>query len=292
MKFKNIELNGSRTLLMGVVNVTPDSFSGDGILDPKLAIEHSLQLLEEGADILDIGGESSRPGSIRITAVEELARILPIVEYLTKNTDAIISVDTYKPEVARKVLELGVQIINDITGLRDPKMAKVIAEFDATVVIMHMQGDPDTMQKAPYYENIIEEICEFFQERIQVAKNAGIADDKIILDPGIGFGKTLEHNLEILRNIKVFKERFKYPVLIGTSRKSFIGKLIGEENIPHAPLPRGSFASLHPRVFGTAASVALAVANGADIVRVHDVREMRDVVKVADAISRLSSPRC
>jgi dihydropteroate synthase len=267
-----LNFNQNRTKVMGVVNVTPDSFSGDGILDTKMAIDHALKLLKDGADILDIGGESSRPGAVKISVEEELERILPIVEFLTKNTGAMISVDTYKPEVAEKVLELGVQIINDITGLRDPKMAIVVAKYDAYVAIMHMQGDPSTMQTNPSYENIVEEICAFFEERIRVAKEAGISDDKIILDPGIGFGKTLEHNLEIIRNLGEFKKRFHYPILLGTSRKSFIGKITGKEN------PQD-------RVWGTAATIAIGINNGADIVRVHDVKEMIDVVSVSDVIA-------
>lgn len=271
---KTIDTNKS-TRIMGIVNVTPDSFSGDGIVDPARAIVRAHQLLNDGADIVDIGGESTKPGSSPVSEALELHRIMPIIDNVLGNTSAIVSVDTYKTAVAQAVLQHGVHIINDVTGLHDPEMAPLIASYKAGLVIMHMQGKPKTMQQNPHYDNVIEEINSFFQERIQRANEADIPDDHIIVDPGIGFGKTLEHNLTILRNLSRFKRPFdddrQFPILIGTSRKTFIGKLIQKDD------PKD-------RVFGTAASVALAIANGANIVRVHDVAAMHDVVRVADAI--------
>lgn len=263
----------SRTLLMGVVNVTPNSFSGDGIGDPQQAIGHAEKLLGEGADLLDIGGESSRPGAEPVPADEELRRVLPVVKHLVKHTEAIISVDTAKPEVAESVLKEGAHIINDITGLADEQMAKIVAQHKAGVVIMHMQGKPQTMQDNPHYSDVIGEVSDFLRERTKRAAAAGIHQDQIMVDPGIGFGKTLEHNLALLHNLKTIAKTTVQPLLVGTSRKRFIGSLVGKDQPGD-------------RIWGTAGSVALAVANGAQVVRVHDVAEMRDVVQVADAIVR------
>ena len=260
-----------RTCIMGVLNVTPDSFSDGGMyLDPDRAAQHAKNLAAEGADIIDIGGESSRPGAKSITPQEEIDRIMPVIRAVKALVSVPISVDTYKSEVARLALLEGASIVNDISGLKsDPKMASVIAELDAGVVLMHMKGTPKDMQSGPEYGNVIEEIYEYLSKSIDLAITAGIDKDKIIIDPGIGFGKTLEHNLLILKELEEFK-KLKKPILIGTSRKSFIGKITGAE--------------AGDRLMGTAASCALAIMNGANIIRVHNVSALRDVAKVVDAI--------
>ncbi len=260
-----------RTCIMGVLNVTPDSFSDGGMyLDPDRAAQHAKNLAAEGADIIDIGGESSRPGAKSITPQEEIDRIMPVIRAVKALVSVPISVDTYKSEVARLALLEGASIVNDISGLKsDPKMASVIAELDAGVVLMHMKGTPKDMQSGPEYGNVIEEIYEYLSKSIDLAITAGIDKDKIIIDPGIGFGKTLEHNLLILKELEKFK-KLKKPILIGTSRKSFIGKITGAET--------------GDRLMGTAASCALAIINGANIIRVHNVSALRDVARVVDAI--------
>jgi dihydropteroate synthase len=262
---------GQWTLVMGILNVTPDSFSGDGVFDTDAAVARAWKFVEDGADILDIGGESTRPGSQPVPADEEMRRVLPVIERLIAQGFPLpISVDTYKPEVARKALEAGACIVNDIYGLRQPGMLELVAQFKPAVVIMHMQGTPQTMQLNPTYTDCVREISEFLQGQAEKAIAAGLPKEKIIVDPGIGFGKTVEHNLEILRRLSEIKA-LGYPVLIGTSRKSFIGKVLGIE-VPAE------------RIWGTAATVAVAIANGADIVRVHDVREMVQVARMTDAI--------
>lgn len=260
-----------RTCIMGVLNITPDSFSDGGMyLEPEQAVQRAVQMEGQGADIIDIGGESSRPGAGRISAEEELNRVIPVIKLLKKAVSVPLSVDTYKSEVARQALAEGAQMVNDISALRwDPCMAETVAEFRAGVVLMHMKGTPKDMQESPFYENIIEEICSYIEESVIIAVEAGIDPDKIIIDPGIGFGKTVEHNLKILKELARFKSLGK-PVLVGTSRKSFIGALTGKD--------------MNGRLFGTAASIAAAIIKGADIVRVHDVEAMRDVVRIADAI--------
>ncbi|MCX7968961.1 MAG: dihydropteroate synthase [Armatimonadetes bacterium] len=264
---------GQRTLVMGIINVTPDSFSGDGIIDTDAAVAKAWKFVEEGADIVDIGGESTRPGSQPVHAAEEMRRVLPVIERLVvENFPLPISVDTYKPEVAKLALEAGACIVNDIFGLRQPRMMDLVAERKPAVVIMHMQGTPQTMQINPTYEDCVREIAGFLKQQAETVMKLGLPKDKIIVDPGIGFGKTVEHNLEILRRLREIK-LLGFPVLVGTSRKSFIGKILGIE-VPAE------------RVWGTAATVAIAIANGADIIRVHDVREMVQVVKMTDAIVR------
>ncbi|MFA0749643.1 MAG: hypothetical protein SLRJCFUN_000046 [Candidatus Fervidibacter sp.] len=258
---------------MGIVNVTPDSFSGDGVPDADAAVRRAWRLVEDGADIVDIGGESTRPGSQPVPADEEMQRVLPVIERLrAQNFPVPISVDTYKPEVAAQALGAGACIVNDIFGLRQPGMLELVAERRPVVVIMHMQGTPQTMQLNPTYTDCVGEIAEFLRQQAEAAQRAGLPKDRIIVDPGIGFGKTVEHNLEILRRLRELKA-LGYPVLIGTSRKSFIGKVLGIE-VPAE------------RIWGTAATVALAIANGADLVRVHDVREMAQVALMTDAIVR------
>jgi len=262
---------GERTCVVGILNVTPDSFSDGGLyLEADRAVLKAKQMESDGVDMIDIGGESSRPGSERITVSEELGRVIPVIRALVSAVRVPLLIDTYKSEVARQALAEGVSVVNDITALTgDPDMARTIAESDAGVILMHMKGDPKTMQDEPIYDDVIQEISSYLTESIHLAEQAGIDPDKIIIDPGIGFGKTVEHNLLILRELSRLKQLGK-PIMIGTSRKSFIGSLTGKD-------PGG-------RTFGTAASFTVAVMNGADILRVHDVDEMRDVMHVARAI--------
>ena len=253
---------------MGILNVTPDSFSdGNLFLDPNKAINHAKQMIKDGADIIDIGGESSRPGSEPVSEEGELRRVKPVIAKLAKELKVPISIDTYKPKVAEECIKQGASIINDINGLRNEEMIKVAAKYEVPVVIMHMQGNPKTMQQSPVYNDVIAEIKEFFSMQIKKAKKSGIND--IIIDPGIGFGKTTEHNLQILKNLSAFKE-LNCPILVGPSRKSFIGNITG--------LP------VNERLEGTIASISIAIMNGANIVRVHDVKECKRAVMVADAI--------
>ncbi len=259
----------SRTHLVGILNVTPDSFSDGGkFYDVDSAVRHALQMVEEGADIIDIGGESTRPGSKPISVEEELRRVLPVIQRLVETIYVPISIDTYKSAVARKVLEAGAFIVNDISGLRfDPEMIDVIAEHKASVIVVHIKGTPQTMQQNPVYEDVMKEIKEYLQESISLAEKRGI--QQIIIDPGIGFGKTLQHNLEIFRQLSEFGE-LNRPILAGPSRKSFIGAIL---NTP-----------VDDRLEGTAAAVAVSIMNGAHLVRVHDVMTMKRIAKVTDAI--------
>jgi dihydropteroate synthase len=253
-----------KPVIMGVLNVTPDSFSDGGqFSEKKAAIERAERMVEEGASIIDIGGESTRPGAQAVPAQEELRRVLPVLEEV-KKLGAIISIDTYKPEVAAACLGEGAHIINDITGLENGKMAGVAAEFNAPVVIMHMRGNPRTMQENPQYRDVVGDIKGFFAERIEKAQKAGI--EKIILDPGIGFGKSTGHNLEIIGRLHEFME-LGFPIMLGTSRKSFIGKIAG-----------GKPAE---RLGGTIASNTIGLLNGARIFRVHDVKENKRALETA-----------
>jgi dihydropteroate synthase len=262
-----------RTYVMGILNVTPDSFfDGGKFVDLELALERALQLEAEGADIIDIGGESTRPGSIAISVQEELQRVIPVVEKLRTKTKVLISVDTYKAEVAKRALKAGAQIINDISGLRfDPGMAKVIAESGAAVILMHIQGTPRHMQDNPQYDNLIDEILDYLRKSSAIAMQAGIRADQIIIDPGIGFGKRLEDNYVILKYLDEFKS-LGFPILVGPSRKSFIGKVLD--------LPP------EERLEGTLAAVSAAVLHGANIVRVHDVQATVRAVRIIDRIKR------
>ncbi len=261
----------SRTHVMGILNVTPDSFSDGGkYFDQAQAVAFALKMIEEGADFIDIGGESTRPGSESISAEEEIRRVVPVIEKLSKLTTVPISIDTKKAEVAEKALQAGAVIVNDISGMMsDKEMVHVVARHNASVVLMHIKGSPKTMQESPHYQNIVVEIMHSLNNCITMARLKKIK--QVIVDPGIGFGKTVEHNLEILRRLREFQS-LGYPLLIGTSRKSFIGKILGVEP--------------DERLEGTAASVAVAVMNGANIVRVHDVKAMKRVVQVVDAIKK------
>jgi len=265
-----------RPLVMGVVNVTPDSFfDGGKYATTDAVVRHALQLTEEGADLLDIGGESTRPGSDSIEAGEELRRLLPVVTAVAKAVTIPISVDTKKSTVARAALEAGAVIINDVTALQaDAAMADLVAATGAGVVLMHMRGMPKTMQEAPSYDDVVGEVTEFFRERVKFCRERGIGQDQIVLDPGIGFGKLLVHNLTLLGQLESFAQ-FGRPILVGVSMKAFIGQVLGRP--------------LEERSWGTAAAIALAVSKGAGILRVHNVRGMKEVVAMAAAITRYAN---
>lgn len=264
---------GTNTHVMGILNVTPDSFSdGGNYLDVQQAIAHAETMVAEGATLIDIGGESSRPGASPVSVNEELARVLPVVRALADTVDVLLSVDTYKAEVARRALEAGAHVVNDITALcGDPDMATTLAEMEAGVILMHMKGTPRTMQQSPEYNDVVNEVCAWLKKKTQNAEAQGIAPERIIIDPGIGFGKTTQHNLELLKRLSEFRA-LKKPLLIGTSRKSFIG------NILEVPVTE--------RVEGTAATVCWAIAHGADIVRVHDVKANVRAAQITDALYR------
>jgi dihydropteroate synthase len=256
--------------LMGVVNVTPDSFSDGGLyLDPEAAIAHGEELARAGAAILDVGGESTRPGAQEVSPEEELRRVRPVIEALAGG-EAEISIDTSKSAVAEAALDAGAAIVNDVTALRgDPEIAALCAERGATVILMHMAGNPRTMQRNPVYGDVVEDVRAFLAERIEAARAAGVAEERIWLDPGIGFGKTAEHNLELLRRLSELTELGR-PLVVGASRKSFIGRLDG--------------SAAGERLGGSIASSVLAAAEGADVLRVHDVAEMSEALAVAAAI--------
>jgi dihydropteroate synthase len=258
--------------LMGIVNVTPDSFSDGGeFLDPELAVEQGRRLAAEGADVLDVGGESTRPGADAVTAEEEIERVAPVVEALAADDGPAVSIDTSKLPVAESALGLGAAMVNDVTAFRaDPDLAGLCAERRCEVVLMHMLGDPRTMQDNPVYDDVVDDIKAFLAERIEFAVSQGISEERIWLDPGIGFGKTVEHNLELHRRLGEFAELGR-PIAFGSSRKSFIGRLTG--------------ADVDHRLGGTIASNVIAYANGAVMLRVHDVAPMHDAVAVADAVS-------
>lgn len=262
---------GKRTYIMGIVNITPDSFSGDGLAYLSLSnvVKYAEGLVKDGADIIDLGGESSRPGARKVSLKDEISRVIPVVKALAHKINVPISIDTCKPEVAKIALDNGASIINDITGLRDAKMTKTVSRYKAAVVIMHMQGSPAAMQKNPQYNSIIDDISVYLKLAIEKAKDSGVKEESIIIDPGIGFGKRLGDNLEILKRLKEFKS-LGMPILIGTSRKSFIGEILKTKP--------------DNRLLGTVASCVNASANGANIVRVHDVKAVKEALKVADSI--------
>lgn len=261
----------SKPQIMGIVNVTPDSFSDGGDYNTvDQAIEHGLALLEQGADILDIGGESTRPNAEVVSVEEEIRRVVPVIEGLSKSA-AKISIDTRNAETMQASIKAGATVVNDVSALRhDPNSIHVVAESGLPVCLMHMQGDPQSMQRDPSYGDVIQDICDFFEERLSFCEDHGISQARVILDPGIGFGKTLEHNLAIIKNIKAFK-KFGCPVLLGTSRKSFIGKVSGE-------------ADAKERLGGSLSSALYGFAEGIDIFRVHDVREIKQAFDVYQAV--------
>jgi dihydropteroate synthase len=267
---KELEL-GKRTRVMGVVNITPDSFfDGGRFFERSKAVERCLQLVESGADIVDLGGESSRPGAEPVSVQEELKRVLPVLQEVRKQVSVLISMDTYKSTVAREALKEGADIVNDVSAFRmDPEMPQVVKEWDAGVVLMHMRATPQVMQEIPPSQDILEEVQTDLQAALSKASENGIPQESIILDPGIGFGKTVEDNCRILNELP-FLETFDLPVLVGTSRKSFLGTIL---DIP-----------AQERIWGSAASVAIAIMRGAHIVRLHDVAEMSQVAQITDAI--------
>jgi len=262
---------------MGILNVTPDSFSdGNLYFERDKAVKHGLDLVKEGADILDVGGESSRPGSDPILVEEELRRILPVISELRENTDTILSVDTTKAEVARRALDAGANIINDISSFQfDPDMLPLAAERKTSVILMHMKGNPKTMQDNPSYENLLAEVKSFFQERIDIAVSTGIKREKIIIDPGIGFGKKFRDNLNLIRNLRYFEE-LERPLLVGLSRKSFIGKIVDQPS--------------QDRLEGSLSAAVLSVSHGAHMLRVHDVAATKKAILVAEAILNEKEP--
>ncbi len=262
---------------MGILNVTPDSFSDGNIyFDRDNAVKHGLDLVKEGADILDVGGESSRPGSDRVPVEEELRRILPVISELRENTDTLLSVDTTKAEVARRALDAGANMINDISSFQfDPDMLPLAAERETPIILMHMKGNPKTMQDNPSYENLLTEIKSFFQERIDMAVSAGIKREKIIVDPGIGFGKKFRDNLNLIRNLRYFEE-LERPLLVGLSRKSFIGKIMDQPS--------------QDRLAGSLSAAVLSVSHGAHMLRVHDVAATKKAILVAEAILNEKEP--
>ena len=269
---KAFNLKDEGVLIMGILNITPDSFHDGGkYFSEKEAIKHTATMVEEGAHIIDVGGMSTRPGSKPVTAAEEIKRITPVVKNIAKNHDVLISVDTYRSEVARKALESGADIINDVSGMTfDDGMIKLVERSGSSVVIMHMQGTPEKMQDNPKYNDVVDEIYSFLYERAAKSIEAGISPEKIIIDPGIGFGKKLQHNLEILARLADFTN-MGFPVLVGTSRKSFIGSLLGD-------IPTGE------RLEGSLASAVHAYLNGAGILRVHDVKQTVKAIKIAKSI--------
>ena len=269
-------LLGERTLMMGVLNVTPDSFSDGGkFFDAERAVEQALAMGSAGADLMDIGGESTRPGSAGISAVEELSRVLPVLQALRERMKIPVSIDTQKSEVAEAAIDAGAQIINDISGLRsDPRLAEVAARRRVPIILMHMRGEPRTMQAGPFARDVLKDVMRGLRESVAAARKAGVAKSQIILDPGIGFGKSFAQNYELLRKLAQLA-KLGYPLLVGSSRKGFLGATLARDGKP-AP-PEG-------RIWGTAATVTASILNGAHIVRVHDVAEMAQVVRVADCL--------
>ncbi len=265
-----LALRQGKTYIMGIVNLTPDSFSGDGFYKglPDRVVDFVEKMLEDGADIIDVGGESTRPGAKSVSVKEELERTMPVIKKLARKIKVPISIDTYKPEVARRALDNGASLVNDISGLNNT-MAKIASKYKAGVVIMHIKGNPKNMQNRPFYNSLLDEITEYLDKAISRVVDLGVDRERIIIDPGIGFGKTVEHNLEILKGLKEFKILGR-PILVGPSRKSFIGKILN--------------AGPGKRIFGSVSASVLAAENGASIIRAHDVKAVKEALKVAEAI--------
>ncbi|MBU1694278.1 MAG: dihydropteroate synthase [Verrucomicrobia bacterium] len=266
---------GRRTLLMGVLNVTPDSFSDGGrFLDPKRAAEQARRMIAEGADLLDIGGESTRPGAAPVPADEELHRVLPVIEAIRAGSDIPLSVDTRKAAVASRALEAGADIINDVSALTaDPGMPEVAARYRAGVILMHMQGAPPTMQASPQYEQVVQEVRDYLAARLEALAACGLARESMAVDPGIGFGKTLEHNVQLLARLETLTALGR-PLILGVSRKSFLGRITGRE--------------MGDRLAGSLAAAAWAIARGAHVIRAHDIKETCDMVRVVDMLRQES----
>ncbi|MFQ5919316.1 MAG: dihydropteroate synthase [Thermoplasmata archaeon] len=270
LRFPKAEIPLSRSLVMGVLNVTPDSFANGGqYADPKVAIDRAQGMVKEGAGLIDIGAESTRPGGDPVSAEEEWRRLEPVLAAVIERLDVPVSVDTYKPETAAKALDLGAAMVNDVTGLRDPKMITLVARHDVPVVVMHMLGEPRTMQENPVYGDVVADIIRFLRSRLAEAVEGGVDPEKLVVDPGIGFGKTVEHNLQILRQLGAFRSLGR-PILVGVSRKTFLGKLLETE--------------VDERLEGGLAAAVLAAHHGAHIIRTHDVKETVRALAITDAI--------
>ncbi len=269
-------MQGERTLVMGVLNVTPDSFSDGGkFFDAERAVEQAMEMERRGADLLDVGGESTRPGSAGISAQEELARVLPVLQALRGRLKIPVSIDTQKTEVAEAALDAGAQIINDISGLKsDPRIAKVAARRRVPLILMHMRGEPRTMQAGGFARDVMQDVMQGLRKSARVARKSGVRKSQIILDPGIGFGKSFAQNYELLQKLPQLA-KLGYPLLVGTSRKGFLGATLAREGKPAPP---------EERIWGTAATVTASILNGAHIARVHDVAEMVQVARVADCL--------
>ena len=267
---------GLRPLVMGILNVTPDSFSdGGAFCDRDEAVGHALQMIDGGADIIDIGGESTRPGAAEVSVDEELSRVIPVIEALRHHREIVISIDTTKAQVAEAALNAGACIVNDVSACtNDENMIQVARAFSAGVILMHMQGTPRTMQQEPRYDNVVEDVTTYLEQRVDALTAAGLARLQLAIDPGIGFGKTSEHNLSLLRNLADLR-RLQVPIVVGLSRKSFLGEITGRDT--------------GDRLAGSLAGLAWSVASGADVIRVHDVRESRDAIHVVTAIADCSN---
>lgn len=271
----NDKLN-SKTLIMGILNVTPDSFYDGGKYNTiKQALIHTEQMISEGADIIDVGGESTRPGSNSVSQKEELRRVIPIIDAINKNFEIPVSIDTTKSMVARQALDSGATIVNDISGLSfDPALADIVSKYEAQIILCHTSSRPVDMQKKTLYENIVEDIYNYLENSIKISEDCGILSDNISIDPGFGFGKTANHNLLLLKSLSKFKKLDK-KVVIGTSMKSFIGKILQSDDIEQ-------------RILGTFATIVISILNGADIVRVHDVKKMKVAVQIADSVRNIN----
>ncbi len=271
----NDKLN-SKTLIMGILNVTPDSFYDGGKYNTiKQALIHTEQMISEGADIIDVGGESTRPGSNSVSQKEELRRVIPIIDAINKNFVIPVSIDTTKSMVARQALDSGATIVNDISGLSfDPALADIVSKYEAQIILCHTSSRPVDMQKKTLYENIVEDIYNYLENSIKISEDCGILSDNISIDPGFGFGKTANHNLLLLKSLSKFKKLNK-KVVIGTSMKSFIGKILQSDDIEQ-------------RILGTFATIVISILNGADIVRVHDVKKMKVAVQIADSVRNVN----
>jgi len=270
-----LHLKGGKTYIMGIVNITPDSFSGDGLYGKwqiDNIIRHIEKMVDDGADIIDIGGESTRPGAKAISVKEEIVRTIPVIKKIAKRIKVPVSIDTCKPEVARLALDNGAVMVNDVSGLRNNKMIGIVSRYKAGVVIMHMQGNPRTMQNHPAYKSLLDEVIDYLDKAINRAVAGGIDRKKIIIDPGIGFGKNKEHNLKILKNLRELKILGR-PILVGVSRKSFLGEILN--------------AGPKERIFGTVSACSLAAGNGANMVRVHDVKPLKQVLSVLNTVNSL-----
>ena len=272
----NNDKRNSKTLIMGILNVTPDSFHDGGKYNTiKQALIHTEQMISEGADIIDVGGESTRPGSNSISEKEELRRVIPIIEAINKNFEIPVSIDTTKSMVARQALDSGATIVNDISGLSfDPALADIVSKYEAQIILCHTSSRPVDMQKKTLYKNIVEDIYNYLQNSIKISEDCGILSDNISIDPGFGFGKTANHNLLLLKSLSKFKKLDK-KVVIGTSMKSFIGKILQSDDIEQ-------------RILGTFATIVISILNGADIVRVHDVKKMKVAVQIADSVRNVN----